>query len=138
MASRNQLFIIFYVGCLALLIDKSYSLGKDNAGDNSNSNLVDNSNTNDNQNSDKNKSPDYSIQAYILSGCGGVATLSGVAVLVHCVRKKGGRGSNCCIINVNVNGGAKTWQTDNRQVQFPSLPNTDLGDIPSIEYKSEK
>ena len=43
----------------------------------------------------------YRIQAYILSGCGGVATLSVVGVLVHCVRKKGRSGSACCIINVD-------------------------------------
>ncbi|XP_078337366.1 uncharacterized protein LOC144626662 [Crassostrea virginica] len=134
MASRKQFFIFFYVGCLALLIDKSYSQGKDNAGDNSNSNLVDNSNTNDNQNNEKNKSPDYSIQAYILSGCGGFVTLSVVGVLVHCVRKRGGRGSDCCSINVNVFEGTRNWHTDNRQLQLPSLPSTDLGNIPSIEH----
>ena len=38
---------------------------------------------------------------------------------------------------VNFNLGDKTWQTDNRQVQFP-LPHTDLGDNPCIEYMSKK
>ena len=37
---------------------------------------------------------------------------------------------------VNFNLG--TWQEDNRQVRFPSLPTTDLEDIPSLEYKSEE
>ena len=40
---------------------------------------------------------------------------------------------------VNYNLGAKIYQnTDNRQVQLHSLENTDLGDFPSIDYKSEK
>lgn len=41
-------------------LDKAYSLGKDNDGNNSNSSLVDKSYANDNQNSDKHESPDYS------------------------------------------------------------------------------
>ena len=38
---------------------------------------------------------------------------------------------------VNFNLGDNISQTDNRQVQFPSLPSTDLGDIPRIEYSSD-